>query len=30
MKIPAGIASMGVDFHQSDWGWDNEFPLYSN
>lgn len=28
IKIPAGIAKMGADFHKQDWGWDNEFPSY--
>jgi len=28
IKIPAGIAQMGTDFHKIPWGWDNEFPSY--
>lgn len=26
ITIPAGKTVLGVDYHEIDWGWDNEFP----
>jgi len=26
IQIPEGTTSLGIDFHETTWGWDNEFP----